>query len=119
MIQFKAIAVWEVGSKRCSCFYPYHYHSFTLLLFFPECWQRKIFFGQYLIFAVQTSAKFRIQICQPEHCMFLIPLSKMRWLLLCGFISASSVLFHWLCAYFCSRSLLLLSLLFCWSGIVT
>jgi hypothetical protein len=38
------------------------------------------------------------------HCMFLVPLSKIRWLWLCGFMSGSSFLFYWssylfLCQY--------------------
>jgi hypothetical protein len=38
------------------------------------------------------------------HCMFLAPLSKMRWAQLCEFISVSLILFHWssylfLCQY--------------------
>jgi hypothetical protein len=38
------------------------------------------------------------------HPMFLAPLSKKRWGKLCGFISRSSILFHWssflfLCQY--------------------
>ena len=38
------------------------------------------------------------------HCIFLPPLSKMRWPYVCGFISGLSILFHWsiflfLCQY--------------------
>jgi hypothetical protein len=34
--------------------------------------------------------------------MFLAPLSKMRWVWLCGFISVSSFLFHWSsCLFLC------------------
>jgi hypothetical protein len=37
-----------------------------------------------------------------SHCMFLVPLSKIRWAKLCGFISRSSILFHWsLCLFLC------------------
>jgi hypothetical protein len=36
------------------------------------------------------------------HRMFLTPLSKMKWVQLCGFISGSSILFHWSsCLFLC------------------
>jgi hypothetical protein len=35
-----------------------------------------------------------------KHHIFLAPLSKIRWAYLCGFISGSSILFHWsLCLF--------------------
>jgi hypothetical protein len=36
------------------------------------------------------------------HCIFLAPLSKMRLIQLCGFISGSSIVFHWSsCLFLC------------------
>jgi hypothetical protein len=47
------------------------------------------------------------------HCIFLTTLSKMRWVELCGFISGSSILFHWSsCLFLCQYHAVLL-LLFC------
>jgi hypothetical protein len=36
------------------------------------------------------------------HCIFLAPLTKIRWVYLCGFIPGSSILFHWFsCLFLC------------------
>jgi hypothetical protein len=47
------------------------------------------------------------------HCIILAPLSKMRWVQLRGFISGSSILFHWSSCLFCASTMLFLLLLLC------
>ena len=54
--------------------------------------------------AVQFSQQHLLKRLSFLHCIFLPPLSKIRWPYVCGFISGLSILFHWsiflfLCQY--------------------
>ena len=40
------------------------------------------------------------------HCIFLPPLSKIRYPYVHGFVSGFSVLFHWSVFLFCARTIL-------------
>ena len=60
--------------------------------------------------AVQLSQHHLLKRLSFFHCIFLPPLSKINWPLVCGFISGLSVLFHWsICLFLCQYHAVLIT----------